>query len=144
MFWKKHSLREVSSEDLMKFRLSGKSGFLIKTNETLLLAKLKHNSTLPTKLLVPELANPSLCETCVKACKDCPMTRDLTLSIQLGFGFAFTDAVKKYGRIEKYDFIKTAVDIFNKQNSNCIIEDCENYAKRAPADYEEQLFAETI
>ena len=144
MFWKKNSLREVSSEELMRFRLSGKTGFLIKDNETLYLARLKRNSALPTMLLAPELSTPSLCETCDRVCKGCHKISDLTLSTQLGFGFSFPDAVEKYGRIEKYDFITSAVEIFNKQNNNCIVEECKNYTKRNPADYEEQHFAETV
>lgn len=144
MFWKKYSLREVSSEELMRFRLSGKTGFLIKVNENLYLARLKPNSALPTMILAPELSSPSLCETCDKVCKGCSKVSDMTLSIQLGFGFSFSDAVEKYGRIEKYGFITSAVEIFNKQNSNCIVEECKNYTKRNPTDYEEQYFAETI
>lgn len=144
MFWRKHKLHQVSTEELMKFRLSGKTGFLIKVNATFYLARLKNNSALPTKVLSPELSTPSLCETCDRACNGCPKARDLTLSIQLGFGFSFPDAVKKYGRIEKYDFITLAVEIFNKKASNCIVEECANYIKRNPADYEDQYFAETI
>lgn len=144
MFWKKYKLRPVSSEELMDFRLSGKTGFLIKANEALYLARLKKSSTLPTRVLSPELSDPSLCETCDKVCNGCPMARDLTLSIQLGFGSSFPDAVKRYGRIEKYDFITSAVEIFNKKASNCIVEECTNYIKRNPADYEDQYFAETI
>lgn len=144
MFWKKYSLKEVSSEELMRFRLSGKPGVLIKTNESLYLSRLKHNSSLPTMASSSKLCTLSLCETCDRVCKDCRKISDLTLSIQLGFGFNFPDAVEKYGRIEKYGFITSAVEIFNKQSSNCIIEECENYTKRNPADYGEQHFAETI
>ena len=144
MLWRKHKLRKVSCDELMDFRLSGKTGFLIKVNSSLYLAKIKRNSSLPTRVLAPELCDHSLCDTCEQVCNGCSKISDNTLSTQLGFGFSFPSAVEKYGRIEKYDFITSAVEIFNTKHSNCIVDECVNYVKRNPADYEEQHFAETI
>lgn len=132
-------LQEVSPEELMKYRFSGEAGLVIKLKDKLLLAKLPRKSTLSERDLVS-----GLCETCDNVCKDCPKITDLTLAIQLGIGRSFPDAVQRYGRIEKYDFITSAVEMFNKNSSNCVILECANYSKRNPDDYEPQYFAETI
>lgn len=132
-------LQEVSPEELLKYRLSGEAGLVIKLKDKLFLAKLPRESTLPAKELTS-----GLCETCDCICKCCPKVTDLTLSIQLGVGRSFPDAVQKYGRIEKYDFITSAVEIFNSKVSNSIILECSNYSERNPDDYEPQFFAETI
>ena len=139
MFGSKYYLQEVSPEGLMKFRLSGKAGFVIKLKGNLLLAELPRQSTLPTRELCP-----SLCETCDCISKCCPRFNDLTLSIQLGIGRSFPDAVQKYGRLEKYDFIISAVEAFDSKFSNTTVLECANYSKRNPDDYEPQYFAETI
>ena len=132
-------LQEVSPKELMQYRLSGEAGLVIKLKDKLLLAKFPRKSKLLTRKLCP-----SLCATCDCICKCCPKVTDLTLSIQLGVGRSFPDAVQRYGRIEKYDFITSAVEMFNKNSSNCVILECANYSKRNPDDYEPQYFAETI
>lgn len=144
MFRKEFHLHDVSPDKLMKFRLSGKAGCLIKCNDKLYLARLKQKSTLPTCSLVPMYSTPSLCQSCDKVSGNCNKNSSLELQFQLAFGYKFPEAVEKYGRIEKYGFIKEAIEFFNKCNSNCIVFECENYVKRNPSDYEEQYFAETI
>lgn len=132
-------LQEVSLEDLMKYRLSGEEGFVIKLKDKLFLAKLSRESTLSAKKLAS-----GLCETCDCICKCCPKVTDLTLSIQLGVGRSFPDAVQRYGRLEKYDFIISAVEAFDSKFSNTVVLECANYSKRNPDDCEPQYFAETI
>lgn len=144
MCWKKQLLHEVSKDELMKFRLSGKAGCLIKCNDKLYVTRLKRKSALPTYSFAPLYNEPTLCGSCDKVCGVCPKTSALTLPCRLALGNSFPEAVKNYGRIEKYDFIKEAIEFFDKENSNCIVFECENYVKRNPNDYEEQYFAETI
>lgn len=132
-------LDEVTPEALLKYRLSKKPGLVIKQKDTLYLAKTICNHTISTKAF-----GTSLCETCDCVCNGCPNNSDLTLSIKLGFGYNFSQAVQKYGRPEKYDFITFAAEFFNRKTSECIVVECKNYRKRNPADYEEQYFAETI
>ena len=131
--------KEVTPEVLMKYRLSKEPGFLIKIQNKLHLAKAHPKSTIS-----PGAYGISLCETCDCICHWCPKSTDLTLSIQLGIGRNFYDAVQAYGRPEKYDFITFAVEFFNCKTSECIVRECQNYRKRNPDDYEEQYFAETI
>lgn len=132
-------LEEVTPEALMKYRLSKKPGFLIKQKDKLYLAKTIHNNTISTKAF-----GTSLCETCDCIFHWCPKSTALTLPIQLGFGYNFSDAVERYGRPDKYDFITYAVEFFSRKNSECIVIECKNYRKLNPEDYEEQYFAETI
>ena len=132
-------LEKVSPESLLEYRLSGKPGIVVKIKDTLFLVKLPSNSALLEKHL-----STSLCETCECICKWCPKVTDLTLSIKLGVGYDFADAVHRYGRIEKYDFITSAVEVFGKTSSECVVLECSNYFYRNPEDYEEQYFAETI
>lgn len=132
-------LQEVSPKELMQYRLSGEAGLVIKLKDKLLLAKFPRKSKMLTRKLCP-----SLCATCDCICKGCPKITDLTLSIKLGVGRSFPDAVQRYCRIEKYDFITFAVEAFNSTTSNCIILECANYSEQNPDDYEPQYFAETI
>ena len=132
-------LDEVSPEALLKYRLSKKPGLLIKQKSSLYLAKTIRNHTISTKAF-----GSSLCETCDCISHWCPKSTGLTLPIQLGFGFNFNDAVQRYGRPEKYNFITFAAEFFNRKTSECIVLECQNYRKRNPDDYEEQYFAETI
>lgn len=144
MCWKKQPLREVSPDELMKFRLSGKAGALIKSDDKLYLTKLSRKSTLPSYGLGSKFRSLSLCLSCDKVCGGCEKNSSLELSFQLVFGYKFPEAVERYGRIEKYGFIKEAIEFFNKKSSTCVVFECENYAKRDPIYYEEQYFAETI
>lgn len=132
-------LQEVSPEDLMKYRLSKKSGLVLKIGSQLFLAKEPDDSALLTKNF-----GSGLCKTCDNICKGCQKVQDLTLSIQLGFGYKYPYAVEKYGRPEKYDFITFAIEIFDGNNSECIVAECNNFCERNPSDYEVQYFAETI
>lgn len=132
-------LDEVTPEALLKYRLTKKPGLVIKQWSTLYLAKTIRNNTIPTSAF-----GTSLCETCDYICHKCPKSIDLTLPILLGVGHKFPNAVEKYGRPEKYDFITFAVEFFNKKTSKCIVKECQNYRKRNPDNYEEQYFAETI
>lgn len=132
-------LREVSSEDLMKYRLSKKKGFVLKIKDQLFLAKAHRNSALSTKAF-----GSGLCKSCDQLCKGCPKVSDLTLSIHLGFGRDISDSVERYGRPEKYDFITFAVEVFDRNTSNCIIVECKNFREQNPDDYKPQEFAETI
>lgn len=138
-FQRRALLREVSPEDLMKYRLSKKKGFVLKIKDQLFLAKAHRKTALTTKAF-----GSGLCENCNNVCKGCPKVDALTLSIHLGFGTNFPDSVEKYGRPEKYDFITFAVEVFDQNNSDCIVVECQNFCERNPADYEEQFFAETI
>lgn len=144
MCWKKQPLREVSQDELMKFRLSGKTGALIKSDNKLYLARLNKHSSLPTATLIPNVCSHSLCEDCGKIPDSCPKISALTLSLQLGIGRTFPDAVMSYGRIEKYDFITSAIEFFNNKASNCLVFECENFAEREVQYCDEQYFAETI
>lgn len=132
-------IEEVSDKDLMLYRLSGEAGLVIKNKHKSFLAKLPRKYDLTTQAF-----GVSLCESCDCICKYCPKSTALTLPIQLGIGFSFSDAVKRYGRPERYAFINFAVEIFDRKTSECIVLECANYRERNPEDYEEQYFAETI
>lgn len=136
----KSILRKISLEDLMKYRVSGKEGFFLKFNNQLFLAE----SPSSDFVLATQVFGSGLCETCDNICNGCPKISDLTLSTHLGFGRNFPDSVEKYGRPEKYDFVTFAVEVFDQNNSNCIIVECKNFCERNPADYETQDFCETI
>lgn len=135
----KRPIKRVSDKDLMLYRLSGEAGLVIKCQDKVFLAKLprKHD-------LTAQAFGVSLCESCDCVCQHCPFSSALTLPILLHIGFNFSDAVKRYGRPERYAFINFAVEIFDKKTSECIVLECANYRKRNPEDYEEQYFAETI
>ena len=132
-------IEEVSDKDLILYRLSKKSGLVIKNKRELFLAKLprKHN-------LEAQAFGVSLCESCGCVGNHCPYSSTLTLPILLHIGFNFSDAVKQYDRPERYAFINFAVEIFDKKTSECIVLECANYRERNPEDYEEQYFAENI
>ena len=138
-FQKKAPLKEVSPEDLMKYRLSKKKGFVLKIKDQLFLAKVHRKSTLTLKAF-----GSGLCKNCDNVCKGCPKVSDMTLSIQLGLGYNFSDSVAKYGRPEKYDFVTFAAEVFDANSSNCIIVECNNFREQNPDDYKPQEFAETI
>lgn len=136
---KNYQLQEVSAEELMKYRLSAKAGMVVKIGKRLYLAKRPNNHPFIERELKTDL-----CDTCDSVCKCCSKASDLPLAVQLGIGRTFHDAVQKYARPEKYDFIEEAVEIFNCRGNSLSVVECANYSERKAQYDEEDYFAETI
>lgn len=104
----KYNLSQISAEELYKHRLSGERGIVYKCNDKLFFASVSHN------LHITFMKNPHLCGLdCSRICKDCPKSRDFTVSYQLKDVKRFPIAVQKSWRIEKYPFILEGVETFN-------------------------------
>ena len=103
-----YKFREVTSEELLQIRMSKQPGVVYKKGGILFVATVKRSMSVYT------LGKKHLCaEECLRVCRGCPRTRDITVAYQQRIGKSFTQAVYNSWRIEKYDFVIEGIEAFN-------------------------------
>lgn len=127
-----YPMRVVSAQELFNLRVSKAPGIVYKKNGILFYTKI------PSTLHINgrDSLGAHLCgKHCSQVCQGCPRTSALTVDFQeKSFEKDFVQAVKDSWRIEKYDFVFSALEAFNMENSNdaCLIFNCDNFNVKTP------------
>lgn len=119
---KVYPLTQVSLEELVEFRLSGKPGFVLKTKGKLYYTPFPGNIHFSDQLI-----GTHLCGNCRNICNHCKKIDAWTVGFYTRHGVKFVPAVLRSGRIEKYDFIPYAIETFNCKIDSYLILECTNH-----------------
>lgn len=126
-YFTEYVFKEVTSKELLRLRLDGKPGVVYKFRENLYYTEVPGDLRINR---VDESTGTHLCgKNCSKVCNGCTRVLDLTESFQLRMGKEFPYSVLDSWRVEKYDYLKEALEAFNmdQQNDACMVYDCANY-----------------
>lgn len=119
-------LQIITDKELLKARLNGKSGVVVKWDKQLYYCPIEKDDVID--ITVPE----HLCTFCARCSpaldpKGCAKVRARTVDGLKQEGYSIKDSIFYSDRIEAFSFIKKGVETFNTKREFLVIVECENY-----------------
>lgn len=124
----KNLLQEVNKEELMRLRLSGNFGVVLKIDNKYFFLPDKSKASIARYAL-----GEHLCGKCELGSETiCPKIMDWFVKVFEEEGIVGPYAVRKAKRIEKYDFITDGVEAFNTSDYYMVVTKCSKYQEAKP------------
>lgn len=130
--------REITQEELMKHRISGKPGVVMKDDDKIFYAEYQRGMSIYLRCMTSK----HVCGQSGRECKrfstasdcngGCAKVRDLFITAYAQNTRNFAKAHSQSKRIEKYEFVREGFEIFNSPHYMLLVTKCSNYVKIAP------------